>query len=100
MRAGPDRQTALRLASHYERRWDIKEFFRLLKSGLRVENRRLSTFESLRNAMVPAVWVRECFFGAKRGEGALLDEFPVRQFALDRTDLARAQHSSGPNGEW
>ena len=48
----PDAAHARRLVACYETRWCIEEFFRLLKSGLRVEDRRLQTFDSLSKAMV------------------------------------------------
>ena len=48
----PDAAHARRLVGHYETRWCIEEFFRLLKSGLRVDDRRLQTFDSLSKAMV------------------------------------------------
>ena len=48
----PDAATARCLTAHYETRWNIEEFFRLLKAGLRLEDRRLQTFESLRKKMV------------------------------------------------
>ena len=36
-----DEATARRLVGYYERRWGREEFFRLLKTDLRVEDRRL-----------------------------------------------------------
>ena len=40
-------QWAERLASWYERRWSIEEYFRLLKSGTRIEDRRLRSAAAL-----------------------------------------------------
>ncbi len=40
-------QWAERLASWYERRWSIEEYFRLLKSGTRIEDRRLHSASAL-----------------------------------------------------
>ena len=48
----PDAAHARRLVGYYETRWCIEEFFRLLKSGLPVEDRRPQTFDSLIKAMV------------------------------------------------
>ena len=48
----PEAAHARRLVGYYETRWCIEEFFRLLKSGLRIEDRRLQTFDSLTKAMV------------------------------------------------
>ncbi len=43
----PTARDALRIAAHYENRWGIEEYFRVLKSGMRIEDRRLRTAESL-----------------------------------------------------
>lgn len=48
----PDAAHARRLVGNYETRWCIEEFFRLLKPGLRIEDLRLQTSDSLSKARV------------------------------------------------
>ena len=43
---------AERIVSWYERRWGIEEYFRLLKSGTRIEDRRLRDAEALGKCLV------------------------------------------------
>ena len=48
---GPDRDSALRVLKWYEARWTIEEFFRILKTGTRVEDRRLDHADDLRKCL-------------------------------------------------
>ena len=48
---GPDAQNALRIAGWYERRWLIKEWFRALKTGTRIKDRRLKAADDLRRCL-------------------------------------------------
>ncbi len=45
-------QWAERIVSWYERRWGIEEYFRLLKTGTRIEDRRLRDAEALGKCLV------------------------------------------------
>ena len=40
------------MVSWYERRWGIEEYFRLLKTGTRIEDRRLRDAEALGKCLV------------------------------------------------
>ena len=46
-----DAETARRLVQRYRARWSIEEFFRVLKSGMRIEDRRLDHVEDLRKCL-------------------------------------------------
>ena len=48
---GPDRDSALRALRWYEARWTIEEYFRILKTGTRVEDRRLDHADDLRRCL-------------------------------------------------
>ena len=47
----PGKADALRAVQRYENRWGIEEFFRVLKSGMRIEDRQLRTAESLQRCL-------------------------------------------------
>ena len=47
----PRKADALRAVQRYESRWGIEEFFRVLKSGMRIEDRQLRTADSLRRCL-------------------------------------------------
>ena len=49
---GRTAQWAERIVSWYERRWGIEEYFRLLKTGTRIEDRRLRDAEALGKCLV------------------------------------------------
>ncbi len=46
-----DAETAKTVVDWYERRWTIEEYFRVLKTGTRVENRRLDHADDLRKCL-------------------------------------------------
>ena len=46
-----DAETAKTVVAWYERRWTIEEYFRVLKTGTRVENRRLDHADDLRKCL-------------------------------------------------
>ena len=46
-----DAETAARLVKWYEQRWSIEEYFKVLKSGARVEERQLDAAEDLRKCL-------------------------------------------------
>ncbi len=48
---GADRDSALRILRWYEARWTIEEYFRILKTGTRVEDRRLDHADDLRRCL-------------------------------------------------
>ena len=47
----PGQADALRAVQRYEHRWGIEEFFRALKSGMRIQDRQLRTAESLQRCL-------------------------------------------------
>ena len=47
----PAKADALRAAQRYENRWSIEEFFRVLKSGMRIQDRQLCTADSLQRCL-------------------------------------------------
>ena len=49
---GPSESWARRIVGWYEARWGIEEFFRVLKSGMRIEDRRLRTADALKKCLV------------------------------------------------
>ena len=49
---GASAEWAERIVGWYEARWSIEEFFRLLKSGTRIEDRRLQTATALQKCLV------------------------------------------------
>jgi len=48
---GPSEPWARRIVRWYEARWGIEEFFRVLKSGARIEDRRLRTAQALQKCL-------------------------------------------------
>ena len=49
---GPSKLWAQRIVRWYEARWSIEEFFKVLKSGARIEDRRLRTAQALGKCLV------------------------------------------------
>ena len=49
---GPTESRARRIVGWYEARWGIEEFFRVLKSGMHIEDRRLRTADALKKCLV------------------------------------------------
>ena len=47
----PRKADALRAVQRYENRWGIEEFFRALKSGMRIQDRQLRTADSLQRCL-------------------------------------------------
>lgn len=47
----PGKADALRAVQRYENRWGIEEFFRVLESGMRVQDRQLRTADSLQRCL-------------------------------------------------
>ena len=47
----PGKADALRAVQRYENRWGIEEFFRVLKSGMRIQDRQLRTADSLQRCL-------------------------------------------------
>ena len=47
----PGKADALRAVQRYENRWGIEEFFRALKSGMRIQDRQLRTADSLQRCL-------------------------------------------------
>ncbi len=48
---GPDLEHARRIVAGYEARWTLEEYFRVLKVGTRIENRRLDDADDLRKTL-------------------------------------------------
>ena len=49
---GPTESWARRIVGWYEARWGIEEFFRVLKSGMHIEDRKLRTADALKKCLV------------------------------------------------
>ncbi|MDE0625149.1 MAG: transposase [Bryobacterales bacterium] len=49
---GPTESWVRRIVEWYETRWGIEEFFRGLRSGMHIEDRRLRTADALKQCLV------------------------------------------------
>jgi hypothetical protein len=64
-------EEALRVVEMYRRRWEVEEFFRLLKVGLRLESFQVRGLSRIRKVVAVLLGLAVCLWEVRRSGGAL-----------------------------
>ncbi len=93
---GPTAENALRIAGWYEKRWLIEEYFRALKTGTRIKDRRLNAADDLRRCLAFDA-ITACTVMSVERLARSAPETPARTVVHRDEIYVLAKHMAKPN---